>query len=250
MISCQLVGVLKVLNFFRPFSLNNPSILFLPVVTFVVGYCYIAGYVTVLPPDKSIESITSPLMSIALCISGQIRSLAQSAHRQNFLQTFVHPIKDLNVKIFMDFNDDLQARNPAVLQAIRMDSLPVNITVTSTECSADWCSDPSCIRKGYEQFKRLDSCMDMIVAYENSMKIRFDFVIRTRPDLILTASLPGGACWLKLRRDIVWDSAAKFNAGSAGKIVETALNTDFVADFFHILLGSSRRGYARHISFI
>jgi hypothetical protein len=89
--------------------------------------------------------------------------------------------------------------------------------------------------------------MNNIVAYENVAHIRFDFVIRVRPDATLTASLPVSRCWSELRRDIVWDSAAEFFGASTEKHVDSALNTDFVADFFHILPRDLAEGVMRGI---
>ena len=174
-------------------------------------------------------------LRFAVCISGQVRSLAQQDHRSNFIKTFINPLRGAHVDTFLHFDEDFQTANPSVLQAISDDFRPVILRVESIKCDARWCFSLECVRKGYEQFKRLELIMADVVTQESVLGLQYSFVLRIRPDMLLITTLPSAHCWFGLRRDVIWDTAAKFYDPSTNVTISEAANTDFVADFFHVI---------------
>lgn len=185
---------------------------------------------------------------LAFCISGQLRSLANPVHRKNFFRAFFDPLSDgFTIDTFFNLDVTAQTESPEVLRILRNSFNPVNVALNEVNCSSWWCSNSSCIRSGYEQFQRLNACMEQISEHEKKQGHVYDFIFRIRPDIIFKTGLPRSHCWNDLRRDVVWDSAALFYGGGDIR-VDKAANVDFLVDIFRIIPRELAESYMKGIA--
>ena len=185
--------------------------------------------------------------SVAFCITGKLRSLANEVHRRNFLTAFYNPIKSFEPDTFFNLDRTEQTENTAVLKILEDTFKPVDLSVVDIECNFSWCTNTRCISTGYSQFKRMAMCMEKIESHENSLNFKYDFVVRVRPDLLFQTSLPHAICWLNLRRDVVWDSDTLFFDDQKVQ-VRRASEVDFLIDTFKILPRELATDYMKGIA--
>ena len=222
--------------------------------------------------DVPVASKQSPRRSLrlAFCVSGALRSLANERQRINFVDTFYKPFEpsldddkvSAIVHTFLCLDESVQARDANIMHDVIQALRPVDVEVASVTCDGSWCNDRNCIRSGYEQFKRFDMCMDRIIEREEEEGVKYDFIVRIRPDIVIHESLPRTHCWHNLRRDVIWDGDVQFFGGErnqfyfgdalregTNRFVDTARNADSVSAFLNVipreLAGDFMRGIAR-----
>ena len=167
------------------------------------------------------------------------------------METFYAPFErddDVTVDTFLCIDQSLQTKDQDILRTVVTALKPADVNISAITCDKPWCNDRSCIRSGYEQWKRFDVCMDRIITREEEKSITYDFVIRTRPDVVLHTSLPPSRCWYKLRRDVIWDGDVQFFGGDriqyhfgniiregTSTFIDAAQNADSVSAFLNII---------------
>lgn len=191
----------------------------------------------------------SERLRIALCVSGALRSFANDRQRHNFVESFYIPFDaSTTIHTFLCLDDNDEVKNERVMRAVNDSLRPVDLNIVSITCDDSWCKNQNCIRSGYEQFRRFDLCMDRIIKREKEDDLRYDFIIRTRPDIVMHESLPRTNCWLNLRRDVVWDGDVQFFGGEptqfffgnalregTNTFVDRAQNADSVSAFLNVI---------------
>ena len=178
---------------------------------------------------------------VGVCISGELRALANVAHMERFKRTFYDPLVDFQVDTYLNLQS---SQHTQIIKTINSNFKPVYIEFASFTCSQAWCNDERCIRTGYEQFKRLEMCMVAIENRERKMKFSYDWLMCIRPDLVFYSTLPRATCWNNLRRDIVWDSHPIFYENIS---IGAAAQTDFVLDWFKLFPRSLASAYMKGI---
>ena len=207
------------------------------------------------------HSETVQKLRLALCVSGAVRSLVNEKQLHNFIETFHMPLADSTVHTFLCLDESHQARDETVMIRITGALRPIDVNITSVTCDKSCCADRSCVRSGYEQFKRFDLCMDRILEREEEEGLRYDFIIRTRPDIVTHVALPRTECWRNLRRDIIWDGDVQFFGGERSEFrfgnilregtntfVDYAQNADSVSAFVNVIPRELAESFMRGIA--
>ena len=221
--------------------------------------------------DVPIASKQTPRRSLrlALCLSGALRSLANERQRINFVDTFYKPFEpnddginvSATVHTFLCLDESVQTRDANVMRDVVEALRPVHIDVAGVTCDGSWCDDKRCVRSGYEQFKRFDMCMDRIIGREEEEGSKYDFIVRTRPDIVTHESLPRTHCWHNLRRDVIWDGDVQFFGGERNQFyfgdalregtnmyVDSARNADSVSAFLNVIPRELAEDFMRGIA--
>jgi len=196
--------------------------------------------------DHPIQKQSSSV-NIALCMVGDIRSMVRADVQKNLHRAIYEPLQGARVDTFVHIGDNLIKGNAAIrakqvnVSLLKFGDLPpksISVLTVVPRAGAILDASTTCQTAGYAQTVRLRACIHDMLAFERSEAIRYDFVIRTRPDLEYFESLPPTKCWENLKPNIIWDMDTRFSAGldkHNAHVVRPIEQVDFVGDWFTIV---------------
>ena len=208
------------------------------------GTSWSAAIDSELTQERSDSMRLSP--RIAVCMVGDIRSLVRDDMQRNLLLALYKPLHELQVDTFLCVGDTLIKGNSEIKTNYDFRDFyfggarPISVRVsTHVKKSGGMLSPASkCQKLGYEEAVRLRECMRDVITHERKNEFKYDFLIRTRPDIEYFESLPQSRCWHSLRTDVIWDMDTRFSTGldkSNAEMLSSIRDVDFVGDWFSVI---------------
>lgn len=125
-------------------------------------------------------------MKIAVCMSGQCRTLNQT--HENIRQNLMEPIGDYDLFMYVPedaHSNDARLLNPTVLKIA--EDLPID---EGKLVNGKNCRFKSGVQAYLQQLYALKECNRLRLSYEQENGFGYDCVIRCRPDILFTSPVP------------------------------------------------------------
>jgi hypothetical protein len=175
---------------------------------------------------------------VAVCLVGQARSYVNDAARAQLHAAVLEPLEphaDLFVRLDLG-EHGVDRLTPLFSNNARIKALAFESRKPPAR------EENGCLTQGRAMFDKWRACFADVLAYEVSHPdVTYDFVVRVRPDMVASITLPRIACWEGLRDDVVWDHYPLYDMppqSMSTTLLQPAARAEFVSDWLSL---TSRR---------
>lgn len=186
---------------------------------------------------------TPAAVRVAICISGDARALVNDRLPLHMRAAMVEPLcgaASLDIYAHLggfggsDVSDKpfwaTAVKSEADLLRKRVSEVAgdlasvISFSIYRASYNASACQKEKCLCGSYGMAYKLRACMRDMESRERERELRYDFILRARPDFEYFRALPSAVQWDSLRRDVAWT----FIATKRGKIFKGGFSGDFL----------------------